>query len=83
MEDLNNEAKKYFKRGDTRAATRLFKKALRLCEQGRLRSEASAIHNNLARLFLETREYNSAFKHCEASIDLCPTNPKVQTCAFI
>lgn len=76
VEDLNNEAKKYFKRGDTRAATRLFKKALRLCEQGRLRSEASAIHNNLARLFLETREYNSAFKHCEASIDLCPTNPK-------
>jgi tetratricopeptide (TPR) repeat protein len=60
-----------------KSAVRLYKRALKLCEKYNLPTEAAAIHCNLARLYLEIKEYNSAYKHCEVSIDKRLDNPKV------
>ena len=73
IQELNKEAKKCFKLGEMELAMKCYKRALQLCE-----IETVKIHNNLARLFLETKDYSSAFEHCEVSIGCCKDNPKVR-----
>jgi tetratricopeptide (TPR) repeat protein len=77
VHDINKRAKLCFENRDTKSAVRLYKRALKLCEKYNLPGEAAAIHCNLARLYLEIKEYNTAYKHCEVSIDERPDNPEV------
>lgn len=77
MKDLNLQANQSFKAGEMKAAIRLYNSALKVCEVHSLLDEASTIHNNLARVWLEVEQYETAYKHCDISIRLSQNNPKV------
>ena len=77
VEDLNKKAKRCFKSGNIKEATRHYKTALKLCEMYQQFNDSASIHNSMAHLYLESRKYSIAYKHCDVSIRLNDNNPKV------
>ena len=76
VRDLNAEAKKCFKAGNTKEAIKNYKQALKICETFNLLDEAASIHSNLAHLHLEIGMPEMAYKYADVSIRYSQDNFK-------
>lgn len=77
--ELNRKAKECFKSNEVEAAKKYYKEAINLCECNNFVTESASLHNNLAHLHLQAKQYREAYFHSDACIEVLPDNAKVWT----
>ena len=79
MKKRNAEGNLCFKKKDYDGALEEYTSALELCRPygAHMREEMAILHGNTARVSLELRAYDTAFKHATAQLQFDPNSDKV------